>query len=241
MHSNTTALPSRPDYFEGSFPRILDMHLNCPALDVVNTRRARGINAWLYRYAGDWPNEDLGTIRRPAWHGSGVSLVFGTTEKVFKVADVEKEKITSLKMRNAWSEFVKDPENGLLKLRWPLYNSKGMYGVKLGAYSKFCEEITSKLTLLTHLDPSLVLLGKTNSSEIAFARNQYYDAICSGSTKLDYATLLEHTSKYHSPSFDICLSPFLEYIRKFGEKEENLRNIPPEIINCKGDGKIYLV
>ena len=125
MHINSSALPFMPAGFDGMIAETLDLAVSCPALGAVNITRALGINAWLYRYVGDWPNEDIGIIRRPAWQGSGVSLVFGTTERVFKIANTPRETSTSLKMREAWSEFVKDPQNGLLKLKWPPYRSKG--------------------------------------------------------------------------------------------------------------------
>jgi hypothetical protein len=50
-------------------------------------------------------------------------LIFGTT------ADTGPDTVTEAKLakniRHAWAEFSKDPENGLVKLGWPVYEQNG--------------------------------------------------------------------------------------------------------------------
>jgi len=61
-------------------------------------------------------------------------LIFGTTE--FKAAnsakDLPAEKELAKKMRDAWAGFAKEPEHGLEKLGWPLYDPNKESVVVLG-------------------------------------------------------------------------------------------------------------
>jgi cholinesterase len=86
----------------------------------------KGVHAWRYRWMGSFPNQRIAKDAG-AWHGSEIAHVFGTiggfSSTVKPVA--EQQKVSAL-MNNAWAAFAKDPESGLLKLGWPLYNEKGM-------------------------------------------------------------------------------------------------------------------
>jgi carboxylesterase type B len=101
----------------------------CPSGAAAKARRDAGVPAWRYLYAATWPNQQLGSCCpnvKGAWHGSEIALIFGTTELKKKGADLPAEKELGKKMRDAWAGFAKDPDHGLEKLGWPVYdpNSK---------------------------------------------------------------------------------------------------------------------
>jgi cholinesterase len=105
--------------------------IGCPSAAAAKARRDAGVPAWRYQYSATWPNQKLGGTAPPdvgAWHGSEIALIFGTTEvkNNLKGTDLPAEKELAKKMRDAWAGFAKDPEHGLEKLGWPLYdpNSK---------------------------------------------------------------------------------------------------------------------
>ena len=89
----------------------------------------------------------------------------------------------------------------------------------------------SKLTRLAHLEPTLVLLGKSNSPEIAFGKNPFWEGACTGSPDLsDMALFLEYAGKYMHHSRDACVEKYLEYLRS--DKGKNA-TIPRNIADCK--------
>jgi carboxylesterase type B len=108
------------------------------------------LNSWRYRYAGEWDNQYIGE-GAGAYHGSEIALVFGTTPLLSKKPDVEEEIKLSKAMRTAWTSFAKDPENGLTKLGWPVYDQS---------------------------KPTLVKLGGRFSGDITFVNNTVYDNDC---------------------------------------------------------------
>jgi cholinesterase len=74
---------------------------------------------------GVFPNQRI-SDDAGAWHGSEIAHVFGNIKSHSKVVPATSEQIkVSELMNTAWATFAKDPENGLLKLGWPLYNEKG--------------------------------------------------------------------------------------------------------------------
>lgn len=102
----------------------------CPAANAARARADAGVPVWRYLYAGEWPNQQLGACCpgiKGAWHGAEIALVFGSTELKGKGNDTDAEKALARKMRDAWAGFAKDPEKGLTKLGWPLYNPKGLF------------------------------------------------------------------------------------------------------------------
>jgi carboxylesterase type B len=98
----------------------------CSARLQAQRRMDKGVHAWRYRWMGTFPNQRIAKDAG-AWHGSEIAHVFGTiggfSSAVKPVA--EQQKVSAL-MNSAWAAFAKDPESGLLKLGWPLYNEKGM-------------------------------------------------------------------------------------------------------------------
>jgi carboxylesterase type B len=73
-----------------------------------------------------------------AFHGSEIGMVFGSIEhqQVFfgemiqeKISypDTMEQKALTKTMMTAWASFAKDPENGLDKLGWPVYDSTSTF------------------------------------------------------------------------------------------------------------------
>jgi len=105
-----------------------------------------GVPAWRYLYAGTWGNDTA----PGAGHGAEIALVFGTIDHPSRRQSTPEEAKLSLKLRQAWTSFAKDPVLGLEKLGWPLYNAKSS-------------------------DPKLVLLGGKNSADIKYAPRSQFD------------------------------------------------------------------
>jgi carboxylesterase type B len=115
----------------GTSPASMTMGVfNCPSATAAKARVDAGVPAWRYLYAGEWPNQTLGPCCpgvKGAWHGAEIALIFGSTELKKKGADTPAEKVLARKIRDAWAGFAKDPQNGLKKLGWPVYNPNGMF------------------------------------------------------------------------------------------------------------------
>ncbi|TID17911.1 prolyl oligopeptidase (secreted protein) [Venturia nashicola] len=123
----------------------------CSAKVQAQRRMDKGIKAWRYRWMGVFPNQRI-SHDAGAWHGSEIPHVFGTIVLQQSRAKVTEEqmKVSGL-MNSAWATFAKDPETGLSKLGWPLYNEK---------------------------EDSLVLLAEKNGPGATFALGAKYDNQC---------------------------------------------------------------
>jgi carboxylesterase type B len=75
-----------------------------------------------YRYQGVFPNQEI-TPKTGAYHSSEIPLLFATSDDTGK--DTVQEAKLAKNMQHAWAEFAKDPENGLVKLGWPVYEQNG--------------------------------------------------------------------------------------------------------------------
>ncbi|KAF2669097.1 alpha/beta-hydrolase [Microthyrium microscopicum] len=130
----------------------------CPAGMAAKARRDAGVPAWRYLYQAEWPNNQLysdpvkAAQVHGAWHGSELALLFGTTERKGKGPDTPAEKVLARKMRDAWAAFAKDPDHGLEKLGWPLYDPA---------------------------KPTVVVLGGPNDATIKFESPSEIDKGCS--------------------------------------------------------------
>jgi carboxylesterase type B len=113
-----------------------DMLFTCPSADAARRRVNAGIPAWRYRYMGIWNNTALSSDSG-AYHGSEIPLIFGTSEIQPSNPKDTPEQIKLAKiMRHAWAEFAKDPEKGLTKLGWPIYDTQSKPApVNLSYYS----------------------------------------------------------------------------------------------------------
>ncbi|KAK2812221.1 hypothetical protein FQN50_001579 [Emmonsiellopsis sp. PD_5] len=108
--------------------------MSCGAADAAESRIDHGVKAWRYQYAATWPNSEIGVVG--AYHAAELGVVFGTTE-FYPEPDTPEGVAFGKELRKAWTSFAKDPEGGLNKLGWPVYNPKSQYKgstvVKLGA------------------------------------------------------------------------------------------------------------
>jgi carboxylesterase type B len=103
----------------------LNLCFNCPASYTSKARVNFNVTTWRYRYFGDWdnirPEKDAG-----AFHGSEMSIVFGTPKRFENKYPSPPEEVAVEKlMMNAWASFAKDPQNGLKRLGWPTYDPDG--------------------------------------------------------------------------------------------------------------------
>jgi carboxylesterase type B len=143
----------------------------CPAARAAKARSDVRVPVWRYLYAGEWPNQQLGACCpgvKGAWHGAEIALVFGTTELKGKGKDTDAEAALARKMRDAWAGFAKDPEKGLAKLGWPLYNPNGIDPSALrGIWADY-----------ENVEATLVVLGGDNDATIKFGQPSDYDKGC---------------------------------------------------------------
>ncbi|KAH6693935.1 Alpha/Beta hydrolase protein [Plectosphaerella plurivora] len=125
---------------------------HCASVNVAKSRALHGVPVWQYVYAGNYPNQDLGT--GGAWHGSEIGMIFGTSENVSRRPPTPEQIRLSGIMGKAWTEFAKDPYRGLEGMGWPRY------------------DVEDKV-------PSIIRLGERDSSEIVFEHVRDRTAECS--------------------------------------------------------------
>jgi cholinesterase len=96
----------------------------CGSNVAADSHTKAGVKAWRYLYAGQFD----GSSSPGAGHGAEIALVFGTIENPPRRANGAAEQELSLKLRTAWTEFAKDPADGLVRLGWPLYDEASECG-----------------------------------------------------------------------------------------------------------------
>jgi carboxylesterase type B len=106
--------------------------MTCASRDASRSRVSAGVKAWRYRYFAEWPNQFLAS-GTGAYHGVDVPIVFGSAQFYTNISDVPEETALSKNMRHAWAEFARDPQSGLSKLGWPVYNEQSRFEIL-----KFC-------------------------------------------------------------------------------------------------------
>ncbi|KAN0115465.1 putative carboxylesterase [Hyaloscypha variabilis] len=91
---------------------------------------------WRYRYFGNFPNLKLSTDPDSgAWHGSEVTVIFGTDMAVQNIVErTSEEENVGKYLRGAWAAFAKDPAEGLVNYRYglPEYKLNGTTLLRLG-------------------------------------------------------------------------------------------------------------
>jgi len=102
-------------------PKALNAIFSCPAGTVAKGRAAAQVPTWRYSYAGDYPNQVLSPTISGPFHGSEIALVFGTSELTRSKPDTPEQKALGVKIRNAWTDFAKNPKTGLDGV-WPKYD-----------------------------------------------------------------------------------------------------------------------
>jgi cholinesterase len=134
-------------------PSAVDANSGCGASTAAQVRLNNKVPAWVYRFDGVYENQALSP--QPiagAYHSSDVPMTFGTTELRPGVPkDTPEQAKLSKNWRHAWAEFAKDPDNGLKKLGWPVYDPA---------------------------KETLIRLGYKNASEPVFASNAPYIKSC---------------------------------------------------------------
>lgn len=96
----------------------------CGTSVATSARLDHGVRAWRYLYTAIFPNQNVGTFG--AWHGSDIGQVFGTSAFLTGIPDSPEQEEFGEKTRTAWTDFAKDPENGLVELGWPLAVDTGL-------------------------------------------------------------------------------------------------------------------
>jgi carboxylesterase type B len=77
-----------------------------------------------YRYHGVFPNQALYS-KSGAYHGSEIPLIFGTSTDTG--VDTPDETKLAKNIQHAWATFAKDPDRGLSRLGWPVYQQNGTW------------------------------------------------------------------------------------------------------------------
>jgi cholinesterase len=102
----------------------LNLQFNCPVANAALVRRSNKVEAYRYRYFGIWPNLEI-SPDAGAYHSAEVPMIFGNAALITGIADTPAQSGLGKLMRTAWASFAKDPELGLSRLGWPIYNVKG--------------------------------------------------------------------------------------------------------------------
>lgn len=106
-------------------PHIITLYgFTCPAVAVAYSRTRRNVPVYQYRYFGSYPN----LITKPgvgAYHGSELSMVFGTYNRSTIAAPTSDQIQTSYYMQGAWAAFGRDPQHGLKAYGWQRLQSNG--------------------------------------------------------------------------------------------------------------------
>jgi cholinesterase len=137
-----------------SIPDVHRMNLcfTCVALSSAKARLDHNVPVWRYRYFGDWDNIRVGS-EAGAFHGSELSLVFGTPKRFESRVKSTPEQVEVEKlMMSTWAGFARDPLNFLPKLGWPRYKQD---------------------------EKTLVQIAYENSPKVSFAYPNDYDKECS--------------------------------------------------------------
>lgn len=92
----------------------------CGPHAVAKAYRKASVNSWRYLYAATWGNDTA----PGAAHGAELALVFGTIDNPPREAVNAEQSKLSATLRKAWTDFAKDPVNGLNKLGWPMYDEE---------------------------------------------------------------------------------------------------------------------
>jgi cholinesterase len=119
---------------KGAGPSAMDANSGCGASTAALARINNKVPAWVYRFDGVYENQKISP--QPiagAYHSSDVPMTFGTTELRPGVPkDTPEQAKLSKNWRHAWAEFAKDPDNGLKKLGWPVYDPTKETLIRLG-------------------------------------------------------------------------------------------------------------
>ncbi|CAE6431218.1 unnamed protein product [Rhizoctonia solani] len=147
-----------PSSFEGINQTVSDAFtytfLVCPGAKEAQLRVDAGLPTFRYRYSGIYPNLTPYPFIR-TYHTSDVPMWFGAINIIDDLKDkaTAEQKKQSAYMQGALVAFTQDPQQGLIKYGWPLYQG-------------------NKGKTLVHLDP------RNSSRLVAFENPTEFDAPC---------------------------------------------------------------
>lgn len=121
---------------ESQWKLFTERAFTCPNAYTTKYRVQYSVPTWRYRYSADWDNlrlyntlAGLGPQGSAAYHGSDLSVLFGTSEDVSGLQSSAAEKDTSKYMMGAWAAFARDSRKGLSEYGWPEYSSNGEFAI----------------------------------------------------------------------------------------------------------------
>jgi carboxylesterase type B len=98
----------------------------CPSATRANASISARLPTWRYRYFGSFPNLQIqSNPDSGAYHSSELSLLFSTIPPAGIPGippPTEDEYQWGKYIRGAWSTFAKDPERGLNRIGWPIWD-----------------------------------------------------------------------------------------------------------------------
>ncbi|KAF9561897.1 carboxylesterase [Agrocybe pediades] len=118
-----------PTAYNASAAMWRDAHMLCLASNLATQRtQALGLKVWRYRFDLVASNLNSRGVRVGAFHGEDVRFVMGTWRTIvasqpFVPATEEEIEISDL-MVQAWTNFIKDPQQGPQIPGWKLFNPK---------------------------------------------------------------------------------------------------------------------
>jgi carboxylesterase type B len=109
----------------------------CPTKYANDFRVQHNVPTWRYRYMADWENLRLygawgGYPDSGSYHGSDLTMLFGTAYDVTGQNNTCQEELTSRYIQGAWAAFGRSPTTGLDSYGWPSYSANTSSLVRLG-------------------------------------------------------------------------------------------------------------
>ena len=127
----------------------------CATSHAVAARANVGVPAWQERYFNPWANLEL-YPGSEAYHGSELTLLFGTTQNLTGIPDSAPEAQFGAYMMQAWASFAREPSMGLTKrLGWPLWNASKETLVRLA----YVQQVQASFVLPAVYDGACEALG----------------------------------------------------------------------------------
>lgn len=112
----------------------------CATRNEANSRAAAGVPVWRWFYNGVWDNLNL-YPNAGTYHGSELSLIFGTTLNLTGQADSPAEAKIGQDFMKVWAAFASNPTSGLTKIGWKIYSPNGRRGP---IHLTLCRKLTLK-------------------------------------------------------------------------------------------------
>ncbi|KAJ9360092.1 hypothetical protein DTO027B9_1644 [Paecilomyces variotii] len=124
----------------------------CPTMEEATNHIRAGVPTWRFRYFADWDNTRLYYPTSGAYHGVDMNMIFGNSADFTGIPESKPQTQLKRVMQRAWAAFVADPQKGLERLGWPVFNPSAN---------------------------TLIRLGYGNMPNASFVNPQVYDSACS--------------------------------------------------------------